>query len=137
MQRVGRDRFVELVRRDETIDKADGEGLSSVEPSRAEENVLGARRSDEFDETTRFREIVEKAELRRGDGEIDVLCAEAQIASQRNRQTTTDRIAAQGGDARPIERDQGVQSLLDRVDKFARRLLATIGGFEFRDVGAR
>src|SRR5271163_5267280 len=62
-----------LARRNPPIDQPDGEGLLGLDPPAAEQEVLGAGRSDEFDQSSRFDGPVEQAELGGRDCEVRVL----------------------------------------------------------------
>ena len=80
--------------RDEPVDEADRQRFGRRDAPAAEQQVLGARRADEFDQLSRLDVAVEEAELGGGDREVRVLGAEPQIAAERDGEPAADRDAA-------------------------------------------
>ena len=82
-------------RLDSPVDQADRQRLVGFDPSPGEEDVLGARRADEFDETAGLGVAVDEPEPRRRDGEIGVGGAKSQVAGERHGETAADDVALQ------------------------------------------
>ena len=68
---------------DPPVDESDRQRLVGLDPARGEQEVLGARRADEFNQPSRLGMAVDETEPRGSDGKMRVRGAEPQIAGER------------------------------------------------------
>ena len=123
-------------RLDPPVDQPDRQRFVRLDPSRGEQEVLGAGRPDELDQAARLGVAIDEAELGRSDREMRVGGAKPQIAGERQAKAAADGDAADDCDRRAVEVHQRLETVLERVAIIARRRSVAIDLAKFGDVGA-
>ncbi len=118
------------------VDKPDRQRLVGLDPPPGEQEVLGPRRTYQFDQTARLGMAVDEAKSRRRNRKMRVGGAESQIAGERQAKPAADSDPANDRDGRAIDVHQRVEPVLDRVAIVARRGGVAVDLAEFGDVGA-